>query len=66
MNEEMLIRLVRHYEFLYDYSLPKNNDPKKDAAWNEISQVMNQPGLWYFTIHFLILNLARKVLHVVN
>lgn len=60
MNEEMLIGLVRNYVFLYDTSHPKYMDStKKDAAWNEISQVMNQPGLSFF-------NLARKVLRDLN
>ncbi|CAH2268873.1 uncharacterized protein LOC120624633 [Pararge aegeria] len=45
MNEEKLIGLVRHYVFLYDTSHPKYMDStKKDAAWNEISQILNQPA----------------------
>ncbi|XP_034840440.1 uncharacterized protein [Maniola hyperantus] len=45
MNEEKLIGLVRHYVFLYDTSHPKYMDStKKDAAWNEISQLLNQPA----------------------
>ncbi|XP_023951993.2 transcription factor Adf-1 [Bicyclus anynana] len=45
MDEEKLIALVRHFVFLYDTSHPKYMDSmKKDAAWNEISQLLNQPA----------------------
>ncbi|XP_046144392.1 uncharacterized protein LOC114882602 [Osmia bicornis bicornis] len=45
MQNEKLIEIVRHYTFVYNQEEKNYSDNyKKDAAWKEIGEILNQPA----------------------